>query len=155
MSALVHRVCVGHADCAAEVAEVAVVVSRLERLLGADCRALGRDETDMVLLALRALGNAGVVTSPTTLARCYESTSNPLEVRLAALSAWRRAPCEIQPSGAFLKLYTEQRLDVELRIAAYLAAMRCPSPSTLRVVKDALYSEDVNQGMQADEGSVR
>ncbi|KAJ1524178.1 hypothetical protein ONE63_010704 [Megalurothrips usitatus] len=145
VSALVHRVCEGRAECSAEVTEVAVVVSRLERLLGADCRALGRDETDMVLLALRALGNAGVVTSPATLARCYESTANPLEVRLAALSAWRRAPCEIQPSGAFLKLYTEQRLDVELRIAAYLAAMRCPSPSTLRVVKDALYTEEVNQ----------
>lgn len=48
------------------------MVSRLERLLGTDCRALGRDETDMVLLALRALGNAGVVITPATLARCYE-----------------------------------------------------------------------------------
>ncbi|KAK3927268.1 Apolipophorin, partial [Frankliniella fusca] len=145
VSALVHRVCEGRADCPAEVAEVAVVVSRLERLLGADCRALGRGETDMVLLALRALGNAGVVSSPSVLARCYESTSNPLEVRLAALQAWRRAPCESHPTAAFLKLYTEQRLDVELRIAAYLAAMRCPSPSTLRVVKDVLYAEEVNQ----------
>ncbi|XP_052130120.1 apolipophorins-like, partial [Frankliniella occidentalis] len=145
VSALVHRVCEGRADCPAEVAEVAVVVSRLERLLGADCRALGRGETDMVLLALRALGNAGVVSSPAVLARCYESTSNPLEVRLAALQAWRRAPCEAQPSGAFLKLYMEQRLDVELRIAAYLAAMRCPSPFILRIVKDVLYAEEVNQ----------
>lgn len=83
------------------------------------------------------------------LARCPQSTSNPLEVRLAALTAWRRAPCEVQPSSAFLKLYTEQRLDVELRIAAYLAAMRCPSPTTIRVVKDALYAEDVNQGQES------
>lgn len=76
-----------------------------------------------------------------------QTKTNPLEVRLAALGAWRRAPCEQQPSAAFLKLYTDQRQDVELRIAGYLAAMRCPSPSTLRVVKDTLYAEDVNQGL--------
>lgn len=70
VSALVHRVCDGASGCA--VPEVAVAVNRLERLLGSDCRAMGRDQTDLVLLALRALGNAGVITNPDTLALCYQ-----------------------------------------------------------------------------------
>jgi hypothetical protein len=73
-----------------------------------------------------------------------QNLSAPLELRLAAMDALRRAPCSsVEP---LLDVYTNTQDDVEARIAAYLAAVRCPSPALLRAVKRALYSETVNQG---------
>lgn len=73
---------------------------------------------------------------------------NPIEVRLAAISAYRRLPCTGNTRLHFLDLYTNKHEDTELRIAAYLAIMQCPSSHTIRHIKDTLYSEEVNQGKQ-------
>jgi hypothetical protein len=76
----------------------------------------------------------------------YYQAVNPIEIRLAAISAYRRLPCTENVQSHFLDLYTNKREDTELRIAAYLAVMQCPSSHAIRRVKDTLYSEDVNQG---------
>jgi len=55
-------------------------------------------------------------------------------------------PCTENDQSHFLNLYTNKHEDTELRIAAYLAIMQCPSPHAIRIIKDTLYSEDVNQG---------
>lgn len=78
---------------------------------------------------------------------CFQNDDNALQVRLAALSATRRLPCNLQDQMAFLeKVFLRRSLDSELRIAAYLAAMQCPSASTLSIIRDSLYRDDVNQG---------
>jgi hypothetical protein len=73
---------------------------------------------------------------------------NSIEVRLAAISAYRRSPCTENTHLHFLDLYTNKHEDTELRIAAYLAVMQCPSLHTIRRIKDTLYGEEVNQGKQ-------
>jgi hypothetical protein len=73
---------------------------------------------------------------------------NPIDVRLAAITAYRRFPCSENSRSHLLDLYTDKHQDTELRIAAYLAVMQCPSSHTIRRIKDTLYSEDVNQGKQ-------
>jgi hypothetical protein len=77
---------------------------------------------------------------------------NPTEVRLAAISAYRRLPCTENTRLHFLDLYTNKYEDTELRIAAYLAIMQCPSSHTIRHIKDSLYNEEVNQGKQQNSG---
>ena len=48
-----------------------------------------------VLLALRAIGNAGYGTSAiSTLSKCIAQQGNPIEIRLSAIDAFRRIPCK-------------------------------------------------------------
>ena len=48
-----------------------------------------------ILLTLKALGNMGVAgKSASTLARCAGNNEIPTEIRLAAMDAFRRMPCE-------------------------------------------------------------
>lgn len=69
-----------------------------------------------------------------------------MELRLAAIDAFRRTPCSLLDIPTFLSVFTDTNQDTELRIAAYLVAVRCPSPGILRTIKRALYYETVNQG---------
>ena len=54
-----------------------------------------------VLLGLRAIGNAGHVSSAARLLnKCVNRNRNPMEVRVAAAQAFRRMPCDADVSGA-------------------------------------------------------
>lgn len=44
-----------------------------------------------------------------------------------------------------LQTFLRVNEDAELRIAAYLAAMQCPTEGVVQQVRDALLSEEVNQ----------
>jgi len=52
-----------------------------------------------ILLALRAIGNAGQTTVPNTLAACASESGNDMETRIAAIQAFRRMPCSIDVSS--------------------------------------------------------
>jgi len=135
-------------DCA-KVPVVADTLKRIERLLGPACHPFGREATDLALLALRALGNAGAVSGDDILRTCYEDPANSPELRVGAISALRRIPCGHQRDSNVLRLFSNTSEDVEVRIAAYLAVMQCPTLSALRAVKEGLYTEQVNQGKSA------
>lgn len=67
-------------------------------------------------------------------------------MRLAAISALRRFPCAAVQRLPMLELFQGRSQDTELRIAAYLAALQCPTTAVVSRVRDALYEEDTNQG---------
>lgn len=75
VSALIHAYCRNHPECRSEqVIRQAVIL--IEDRIGVACR--GRDETEQnsILLALKALGNAGlIVSSSETLKKCYQVKS--------------------------------------------------------------------------------
>lgn len=66
-------------------------------------------------------------------------------IRLAAIDALRRVPCELDGRSSLLSFYLDTKQDSELRISAYLAVMQCPSPQWLEEIKQALMNEPVNQ----------
>jgi hypothetical protein len=45
-----------------------------------------------------------------------------------------------------LTLFRDQSADSELRIAAYLEVMKCPTYNVLKTIKHSLDEEEVNQG---------
>jgi hypothetical protein len=45
-----------------------------------------------------------------------------------------------------LTLFRDQSADSELRIAAYLEVMKCPTYIVLKTIKHSLDEEEVNQG---------
>ncbi|CAM9777170.1 unnamed protein product [Lampetra fluviatilis] len=149
VSALLHNFCTkAAAGCGGESA-VPAAVHAIARRLEPDCSPRGREAREQALLALKALGNAGLAGGATlapVLARCARARGpgSSLELRLAAVDAFRRIPCEAD-RGALVELYRDERDEAEVRIAAYLLAMRCPSPDVLLTVRLTQRNESSQQ----------
>jgi len=70
ISAMIYAYCQSHSECEAEEAIINIVGIIEKRIT---CRAANAQEEESSLLALKALGNAGViVSSAETLKKCYE-----------------------------------------------------------------------------------
>nr|XP_045624060.1 uncharacterized protein LOC123774022 [Procambarus clarkii] len=142
-SALVNTYCKIQPDCGNDRG-VQQVLRHIESHLGSGCRSVNGEEKMKILVALKALGNAGrwVNASP-VLRQCY-TEENDMEVRVAAIGAWRHSPCDYDRSN-LLAAFQDEAQDTEVRIAAYLAVMTCPTPTIINTIKDRLISEGVNQ----------
>ncbi|XP_063615204.1 uncharacterized protein LOC134788259, partial [Penaeus indicus] len=142
-SALINTFCKYHEDCDAD-SSVQQILRLIETQLGSGCRTVNEEEKFKVLVALKALGNAGRwVNANSILRRCY-TEDNDMEVRVAAIEAWRHAPCHYDHSH-LLAAFQDEAQDTEVRIAAYLALMTCPNQDLINTIKDRLISEGVNQ----------
>ncbi|XP_068221439.1 uncharacterized protein [Palaemon carinicauda] len=143
-SALINNFCKLHSDCESETG-VIQVLRRIEAQLGSSCRAVNEVEKIKILVALKSLGNAGRwINANTVLKRCYTDEENDMEIRVAALEAWRHTPCEYDRSNV-QAAFQDEKQDSEVRIAAYLALMSCPAQETIDIIKDRLTSEGINQ----------
>ena len=58
---------------------------------------------------------------------------------------FRRLPCEINKDFLF-NLFLDEKFASELRIAAYLQVMKCPTYYTVKGVRESLEKEKINQG---------
>ena len=74
-----------------------------------------------------------------------------MDIRLTALDTIRRVGCQSADfdfKPALFSLFSDNNMDSEIRIGAYLALiMGCPSSSTVNLLKNILVTEPVNQGM--------
>lgn len=88
ISALIHAYCRNHpTECQAEESVKQAIV-HIENRIGIACRSRDAQEQNTILLALKALGNAGlIVSSAETLKKCYQvvdlnnfqtTTENPI-----------------------------------------------------------------------------
>lgn len=114
--------------------------------LGARCEGITPEEYENILVTLKAIGNAGrPVHAENVLLKCALNLDAPVNMSIAALEALRRLPCNNEMAKNLLLIYGNHDLDVEIRIAAYLALMKCPSPEVFRRVADILKNEVNNQ----------
>nr|AGM37974.1 apolipophorin [Sinohyriopsis cumingii] len=142
LSTLVHTFCQANPNCEGETA-VQSVVSLITEKIGSRCLVNNNHQT--VMLALRAIGNIGhAQTSIPTLYSCISNTKNPMDIRVAAVEAFRRMSCGADRNN-LMALFRNSGEDSELRIAAYLAAMKCPSKYIISQVHSTLATEEVNQ----------
>ncbi|XP_042216922.1 uncharacterized protein LOC121862668 [Homarus americanus] len=104
-----------------------------------------RGHQDNIKLALRALGNAGVLPYDNFPEKCYMDKSVVPELRVAALQTNRRIGCF--NSKAPWKILEDVDEKVDVRIAAYLALVPCAThtPGFFTRIKRLLDHEDVNQ----------
>uniref|UniRef100_A0A182J4N7 Vitellogenin domain-containing protein n=1 Tax=Anopheles atroparvus TaxID=41427 RepID=A0A182J4N7_ANOAO len=148
---VVHTFCNVHPEDCAEVESVQQIVhfleSKLLELLGdeADLEQ-DRSQRASVILLLKSLSNMGVVNKRLTheLRALIENEQKPVEVRVEAVNVFRRHDCH-RTKDYFLKVYGTFQLDGEVRIAAYLQAMRCPDYLSVKLIKHVLKTEEVNQ----------
>ncbi|NWY67528.1 VIT protein, partial [Erithacus rubecula] len=94
VTTLVHRFCSAHSSCDV-VPAVQIVMRTLGEFLGGNCTVQDSEHLSKMRLVLKAVGNAGLAAAPlaAALRACAALRSHPLELRLAALQAFRRLPC--------------------------------------------------------------
>ncbi|KAF4791976.1 hypothetical protein TURU_125831 [Turdus rufiventris] len=106
----------------------------------------GMIESLALQLVLKAIGNAGLAAASLApaLSSCAALRSHPVEIRLAAVQAFRRIPCSAG-NAILLQLYQAISEDVEIRISAYYIAMKCPHEELFKQVQKTLLKEASSQ----------
>jgi len=144
LSAMVHQYCRNRPNCHTE-REVQTIGRALRRFLHGDCSSSTPEQQTQVLIAIKAIGNAGVLSFISNdLVRCARREENSMAVRVAAVEAFRRMSCSVDRKP-LMEMYRDIKIDAELRINAYLTVMRCPTEETIEAVKNQLAAEKVNQ----------
>ncbi|NXG16188.1 VIT protein, partial [Grallaria varia] len=97
VTALLHRFCAAHGSCEG-VPAVQGVLSALGTVLQGNCTVRHSEHLSEMQLVLKAIGNAGLAAASLApvLSSCASLRSNPMEIRLAALQAFRRIPCSVR-----------------------------------------------------------
>nr|XP_021393671.2 uncharacterized protein LOC110474526 [Lonchura striata domestica] len=145
VTALVHRFCSAHSSCGV-VPAVQGVMSTLGKFLGGNCTVQDSEHLSKMQLVLKAIGNAGLAAASLApaLSSCAALKSHPVEIRLAAVQAFRRIPCSAG-NAILVQLYQATSEDVEIRIAAYYIAMKCPNEELFKQVQKTLLKETSSQ----------
>ncbi|XP_032560203.1 uncharacterized protein LOC116795019 [Chiroxiphia lanceolata] len=145
VTALLHRFCSAHSSCD-DVPAVQGVLRILGKFLGGNCTVQDSEHLSEMQLVLKAVGNAGLAAASLApvLSSCASLSSNPMEIRLAAIQAFRRVPCSVR-NDILVQLYQATSEDVEIRIAAYYMAMKCPHEELFKQVQETLLKETSSQ----------
>jgi hypothetical protein len=99
----------------------------LQSLLGKRCDFGTPERAEEIIMALKAIGNAGRPLSEHVILKCVHNQDLPKNMTIAAFKALRRMPCTNRTTGELLNIYKNTELDVEIRIESYLALLKCPS----------------------------
>ncbi|XP_070564132.1 uncharacterized protein [Ptychodera flava] len=146
ISSMIHRYCESEERDCLKDDEITSTLRLFEENLGWKCSARNTDDEEKILLSLKALGNSGQISSATSvLTRCFQEEDNSIEIRLAAIEAFRRMPCEVEGREEQMKMLEDIKGNTEVRIAAYLAVMKCPTPKVLKRIHAVLEKEEINQ----------
>ncbi|XP_075370784.1 uncharacterized protein LOC142415850 [Mycteria americana] len=145
VTALLHRFCSAYNSCD-DVPAVQSVMRTLGKFLGVSCTVQDSEGLSQMQLVLKAIGNAGLAAASLApvLSLCASLKSNPIEIRLAAIQAFRRIPCSVR-NAILIQLYQATSEDVEIRIAAYYIAMKCPHEELFKQVQKTLLKETSSQ----------
>ncbi|XP_051809947.1 uncharacterized protein LOC110964699 isoform X2 [Acanthochromis polyacanthus] len=143
-SSLAYQLC-QRCSCS-ELPQVQTFIQTLEKTLKEGCEGEEPSRVTELFYTLKSVGNAGLSASTfiPLLNRCMLDHSTALELRLAAIQAFRRFPCSADRS-VLLQLYVSSQEDTEVRIAAYQQLMRCPDQDVFEAVKTTLRNETSSQ----------
>lgn len=92
------------------------------------------------------MANIGILSKPfeSRMHKIIENDNIPTEIRLHAVTVHRRSDCA-RNRVFFIDVYRNFTGNSEVRIAAYLEAMRCPDYISMKHIKFVLKHEEVNQ----------
>lgn len=110
------------------------------------CKPETRQKEERIVYVLKGIGNAQNLGKnvETALIEC-SSPGRPNRIRVAALQAITSSSCSSTASAKALELLKDTNEDSELRIEAYLAAIKCPNEKLGNQIADIVNSEQVYQ----------
>ncbi len=147
LGTLMHRYCSANEEqCAyGKTNPVTHAEHFLEDKLARSCNIDDLDKVEEVLMAIKAIGNAGRPSRATgTLLSCAKTASHQ-NITTAALEALRRMPCSENTNEKLHEMLENTDLDTEKRIQSYVALMRCPTSNTIQTVVGHLEKEKCRQ----------
>ncbi|PZC72257.1 hypothetical protein B5X24_HaOG211654, partial [Helicoverpa armigera] len=105
-----------------------------------------REDRNNIIIAIKALGNIGGYRKEfaDVLMNIIGDSFVPVPVRLTAVDAFRRTPCD-ETREYFLETFRADYMNLEVRLASYVQVMKCPDLGTLRKIFHTLQDEPVNQ----------
>ncbi|XP_069949065.1 vitellogenin-like isoform X3 [Cherax quadricarinatus] len=124
---MVNTYCRHNRNCHEQV-PVRSLVEALGNKLQSECSASDDDLTvKAALTTLKALGNMGVMTQEvaTSVLGCMETEEVEKSIRVAAAQAFRQAKCNRTTSEKLVNFAVNPEKPTEVRIAAYLEAVKC------------------------------
>ncbi|CAB1444060.1 unnamed protein product [Pleuronectes platessa] len=139
-SSLVYQLCQRSPTSCSELPQVQTLMQTQKETLRDGCEGDEPSRVKDVFYTLKSVGNTGLSAPGFTplLNHCALGHSTALELRLAAIQAFRRFPCSAD-------LYRSSHEDPEVRIAAYQQLMRCPDQNVCEAVKTTLRNETSSQ----------
>ncbi|XP_035391907.1 uncharacterized protein LOC113570078 [Electrophorus electricus] len=146
LSSLVHHICQKEHISCSEIPEVQQFVRILKESLEQGCGGQGAPGITELLHVLKAVGNIGEAVGALIpqLNICIRNHSVPLELRIAAVQAFRRIPCHSE-RGVLAWAYEHPHEDVEVRISAYQQLMHCPDQEVFKIIRATLRNETSTQ----------
>lgn len=143
VTSLIHSYCKQTPDCENNE-DVMNITAYFEGLVRDSCEKMITSNKGMI--ALKALGNAGRKTDTLakTLQKCISNPQLPTDFRVSSVNAHRRLSCETNKDFLF-NVFLDEKYASELRIAAYLQVMKCPTYYTVKGVRESLEKEKINQ----------
>ncbi|KAK7073985.1 hypothetical protein SK128_003742 [Halocaridina rubra] len=144
---LVNTYCKHHPQCRTE-APVRQAAEILSRKVQQQCSpSAGEQSMKEALATLNTLGNMGVM--PTEVAQPVIrgiATKGVWEnVRVAAAEAFRNARCYKENTKELVRLAVNREMDSEVRIASYLAAVKCAKEEDLQEIISEISPEENTQ----------
>ncbi|XP_031841889.1 retinoid- and fatty-acid binding glycoprotein apolipophorin [Nomia melanderi] len=127
------------------VPEVKEAVHKIREKVG-NGKAKTREQEDLVISALKALGNTQFIDDATLqkLANIGADKNVKNRVRVAAIEALPTR-CSMKWKNIMFKVLADREEDAEIRIKTYLSLVACPCPHVANQLKETLDKETVNQ----------
>ncbi|XP_030755989.1 uncharacterized protein LOC115882214 [Sitophilus oryzae] len=146
VASLTHTFCNLHSDCGNSETVRSIVEHFENYLLNLIEVSNEKDSRDNIIVTLKALSSIGLISEyfEEKLFKLVEDPNLDVAIRIAAVETFRRLPCE-KSRSYFESIFKDLDQDSEVRIAAYLQVMRCPSYMMLRDIASNLKYEEINQ----------
>ncbi|KAM3718740.1 putative apolipophorin protein [Dirofilaria immitis] len=146
VSSLVQSYCIAHPICGMEPA-VQRIVHSISSKLPPGCQVIHQfEEIKEAIIILKSIGNIGYEEhSLSSILKCVANDRIPKEVKIAAIDALRRKPCNDQRNSKITQLFRDQKENVEVRIISFRQLMECVDDEIMQIVVDQLYNETINQ----------
>ncbi|XP_058796215.1 apolipophorins [Phymastichus coffea] len=140
---IIGRFCSQHA--CENVPEIKSAIEKISAKVK-DGKANNRQDEDIIIAALKGLGNAKYMdeSTQTKLANIATDKMVRNRIRVAAIEALP-TKCAMKWKSTLAKSFTDQEEDSEIRIKIYLSYIACPCNKVVGIVKDTLDKERIYQ----------
>nr|UFQ72463.1 vitellogenin 1 [Procambarus clarkii] len=146
-ASLVNTYCRHNHNCD-EIEPVKSLAEALGHKLQRQCSPSDDEETEKAALTtLKALGNMGIMTQEVarSVLRCMETEGVKNNIRVAAAQAFRQTKCHHQSTEQLVNFSVDIAMASEVRIAAYLMAVRCAEKKNLELIITKISQEENTQ----------
>uniref|UniRef100_A0A158R520 Vitellogenin domain-containing protein n=1 Tax=Syphacia muris TaxID=451379 RepID=A0A158R520_9BILA len=146
LSSMVHTYCLRNPECHKNEDVKAIVNALLSKLPKKLNSKANFEEVKNTIIILKSIGNIGYEMSSTAALNGFiTDKSITIQIRLAAVDALRRKPCNDEREKVIVDRYFDYKENVEIRLAAFRQIMICANDEIVEKIITNLANEPYNQ----------